>query len=122
MLEENTTIFYHRELTPEEEREQDRRMANFAKVLANPTRLRILRFLAHQKECFGGNLHEVMGIPRATLSQNLQMLKDVGLIQGQIEHPKVKYCINRRNWDIARNMFAAFFSDCVKEKEDEGCC
>ena len=122
MLEENTTIFYHRELTPEEEREQDRRMANFAKVLANPTRLRILRFLASQKEYFGGDLHEVMGIPRATLSQNLQMLKDVGLICGQIEHPKVKYCINRRNWDIARNMFAAFFSDCVKEKEDEGCC
>ncbi len=118
MLEENTTVFY-RELTPEEEKEQDRRMANIAKVLANPTRLRILRFLARQKECFGGNLHEVMGIPRATLSQNLQMLKDVGLIRGRIEHPKVRYCIDRENWDSARNMFAAFFNDCVKGIEDK---
>lgn len=97
-------------------------MANIAKVLSNPIRLKILRFLAKQKECFNGSLHEELGIPRATISQNLQMLKDVGLIQGKIESSRIKYCINRENWDEARNMFAAFFADCVKEMDDPSCC
>ena len=97
-------------------------MSNIAKVLSNPIRLRILRFLARQNECFCGSLHEVLGIPRATISQNLQMLKDVGLIYGQIESSKIRYCINRENWDEARNMFAAFFADCIKEMDDPSCC
>lgn len=122
MEEKKTSIFYHRELTPEEQKITDRRMSNIAKALSNPTRIKILRFLARQKECFSGSLHEELGIPRATISQNLQMLKDVGLIQGQIESPKIRYCINRNTWDEAWNMFQAFHADCVKEKEDSSCC
>lgn len=122
MTEKPTTLFYCRELTPEEEQIQNRRMANIAKVLSNPIRLKILRFLAKQKECFNGSLHEVLGIPRATISQNLQMLKDVGLIHGQIESSKIRYCIDRENWDEAQNMFAAFFADCIKEMDDPSCC
>jgi len=41
------------------------------------------------------------------------------LIQGEIEMPKVRYCINRENWAIARNLFAGFFGDC---KEKDSCC
>jgi predicted transcriptional regulator len=122
MEEKKTSIFYHRELTPEEQKITDRRMSNIAKALSNPTRIKILRFLARQKECFNGSLHEELGIPRATISQNLQMLKDVGLIHGKIEFPRIKYCINRENWDEARNMFAAFFADCIKEMDDPSCC
>ena len=122
MEEKKTSIFYHRELTPEEQALQDRRMSNIAKVLSNPIRLRILRFLARQNDCYSGSLHEVLGIPRATISQNLQMLKDVGLINGQIETPKIRYCIDRENWDEARNMFSAFFADCIKEMDDPSCC
>ena len=122
MEEKKTSIFYHRELTPEEQKITDRRMSNIAKALSNPTRIKILRFLARQKESFSGSLHEELGIPRATISQNLQMLKDVGLIQGQIESPKIRYCINRNTWDEAWNMFQAFHADCVKENEDSSCC
>ena len=122
MEEKKTSIFCHRELTPEEQKITDRRMSNIAKALSNPTRIKILRFLSRQKECFSGSLHEELGIPRATISQNLQMLKDVGLIQCQIESPKIRYCINRNTWDEAWNMFQAFYADCVKEKEDSPCC
>lgn len=112
MLENNTTILTSKE-------EQDKKMANIAKVLSNPLRLRILRLLANQKECFSGSLHEVLCIPRATISQNLQMLKDVGLVRCEFESTKVKYCINQENLDAARTMFAAFFSNCMKEKDDK---
>ena len=54
------------------------------------------------------------------LIEHLKELKDAGLIQGEIETPKVKYCINRVNWEIARQLFANFFADCVKKKET--CC
>jgi predicted transcriptional regulator len=122
MTENTKTLFSQRELTPEEQQLQDRRMSNIAKVLSNPIRLRILRFLARQNDCYSGSLHEELGIPRATISQNLKMLKDVGLIQCQIESPKIRYCINRNTWDEAWNMFQAFYADCVKEKEDSPCC
>ena len=39
-------------------------------------------------------------------------LKDAGLIQGEIETPKVKYCINRENWELARKLFTGFFGEC----------
>ena len=122
MTENTKTLFFQRELTPEEQQLQDRRMSNIAKVLSNPIRLRILRFLARQNDCYSGSLHEVLGIPRATISQNLQMLKDVGLIHGQIESSKIRYCIDRENWDEAQKMFAAFFADCIKEMDDPSCC
>ena len=57
---------------------------------------------------------------QATVSQHLKELKDAGLIQEEIEAPKVKYCINRENWEIARRMFADFFGQPLCKKE--GCC
>jgi len=43
------------------------------------------------------------------VSQHLKELKDAGLILGEIELPKVKYCINRDNWKLAKKYFADFF-------------
>ena len=70
--------------------------------------------------CFFGDIHEVLPISKATVSQHLKELKDAGLIQGEIETPKVKYCINRENWKIASTLFAGFFGQCVCKKES--CC
>lgn len=83
-------------------------------------RMAILQFLARQESCFFGDIHEELPIAKATVSQHLKELKDAGLIQGEIEAPKVKYCINRENWEIARRMFADFFGQPLCKKE--GCC
>jgi DNA-binding HxlR family transcriptional regulator len=48
-------------------------------------------------------------IARSTLSEHLKELKKAGLIQGEINPPYIKYCINRENWEEARLLFAAFF-------------
>jgi DNA-binding transcriptional ArsR family regulator len=84
-------------------------MAKFAKALAHPTRLEILRLLSTQSCCFTGDLVEVLPIAQSTVSQHLKELKNAGLIQGQIEAPKIKYCINKENWRRAKLLFAAFF-------------
>ena len=96
--------------------EEQERMARFAKAMGHPARMAILQFLARQESCFFGDIHEELPIAKATVSQHLKELKDAGLIQGEIEAPKVKYCINRENWEIARRMFADFFGQPLCKK------
>lgn len=99
--------------------EKDERLARFAKAMGHPTRIAILRFLALQESCFFGDIHEVLPIAKATVSQHLKELKEAGLIQGEIQPPKVKYCINRDNWVEAKHLFDEFMSACNPKG---GCC
>ena len=84
-------------------------MAKFAKALSHPTRLEIHRLLSTQSCCFTGDLVEVLPIAQSTISQHLKELKNAGLIQGEIDPPKIKYCVNQENWKKAKLLFAAFF-------------
>ena len=99
--------------------DREERIARFAKAMGHPARMAILRFLAAQESCFFGDIHEVLPIAKATVSQHLKELKDAGLIQGEIETPKVRYSIARANWAVARDLFADFFRDC---REKDSCC
>jgi len=85
--------------------EQEEQMARFAKAMGHPTRIAILKFLATQDSCFFGDIHDVLPIAKATVSQHLKQLKEAGLIQGEIFPPKVKYCINPTNWELAKELF-----------------
>lgn len=84
-------------------------VARFAKALAHPIRLEILHLLSTQSCCFTGELVEALPIAQSTISQHLKELKKAGLIQGEINPPKIKYCINQANWRKAKLLFAAFF-------------
>lgn len=96
------------------------RMARYAKALGNPVRVAIMEFLAQQETCFFGEIHEILPIAKATASQHLKELRDAGLIQGEIITPKVKYCINRENWEEAKVLFKQFFENCSCKKGS--CC
>ena len=76
--------------------DRQERIARFAKALGHPARIAIMEFLAKQQTCYFGAIHEELPISKATVSQHLKELKDAGLIQGELETPKVKYCINQR--------------------------
>ncbi|MCI1681139.1 MAG: helix-turn-helix domain-containing protein [Bacteroides sp.] len=95
-------------------------VARFAKALGHPARIAILQFLASRDTCYFGDIHEELPIAKATVSQHLKELKDAGLIQGEIETPKVKYCINRENWRLAQQLFADLFRSCAEKKDI--CC
>lgn len=95
-------------------------LARFAKAMAHPARIAILQFLAKQDTCYFGDIHEELPIAKATVSQHLKELKDSGLIQGEVEAPKVKYCINRDNWLLARELFNGFLAQCACN--NKGCC
>ena len=100
--------------------DEQEQIARFAKAMGHPARMAILQFLLRQETCFFGDIHEELPIAKATVSQHLKELKEAGLIQGEIEAPKVKYCINKENWALAQKMFAGFFGQQVCKKES--CC
>ena len=85
-------------------------LARFAKALGHPTRIAILEHLDKQSCCFTGDLVDALPIAQSTVSQHLKELKNAGLIQGELEPPKTKYCINRENWKIAKSLFDDFFN------------
>ena len=95
-------------------------IARFAKALGHPARIAILDFLAKRDSCYFGDIHEELPIAKATVSQHLKELKDAGLIQGEIETPKVKYCINRDNWELAKQLFVNMFGKDLNKKKS--CC
>lgn len=85
------------------------KMARYAKALGHPTRVFILALLSNQNCCYSGDLSEELSIAKSTLSQHLKELKDAGLIQGETEAPRVKYCVNKENWAEAKLLMKDFF-------------
>jgi ArsR family transcriptional regulator, arsenate/arsenite/antimonite-responsive transcriptional repressor len=86
-----------------------RQMAQISKAMGHPIRLYILELLSKQSCCYSGDLSEVLPIAKSTLSQHLKELKIAGLIQGEIEAPKIKYCLNVETWNQARHFYKDFF-------------
>lgn len=91
--------------------EKQEQIASFANALGHPVRVAILELLSSQSCCYHGDLSEELPIANSTLSQHLKVLKDAGLIQGEINPPKTKYCIHRQNYAVASVLFASFFAD-----------
>ncbi len=99
---------------------EQEQLARFAKALGHPTRVEIIKFLAAQESCFFGDINDTLPIAKATVSQHLKELKEAGLIQGEIEAPKVKYCINQENWATAKSLFSDLFK--LVETDTKRCC
>jgi DNA-binding transcriptional ArsR family regulator len=91
--------------------EKQEKIARYAKAFSNPYRVFILEYLANNLNqcCYSGDMAEILPIARSTLSEHLKELKDAGLIQGEINPPFIKYCINPENWEEARLLFTRLF-------------
>lgn len=89
---------------------QQQELALLMKALSHPVRVYILELLNRQSCCYSGDLAEELPIARSTLSQHLKELKKVGLIQGEINPPKIKYCINRARWQEMERLVLHFLS------------
>ncbi|NQV03463.1 MAG: winged helix-turn-helix transcriptional regulator [Bacteroidia bacterium] len=93
--------------------EEEEKIACYAKAMSHPVRMFILNFLTQNKCCYSGDMAEELPIARSTLSKHLKELKKSGLIQGEINPPYIKYCINRENWKEAKVLFQKFFASNV---------
>ncbi len=89
--------------------QEQQKIARYAKALGHPIRIFVLQLLSKQSCCYSGDLTEELPIAKSTLSQHLKELKDAGLIQGEIEAPRIKYCVNKGNWEEAQTLFTELF-------------
>lgn len=86
-------------------------IAQIAKAMSHPVRVFILKKLSHMNSCcYSGDLVDELPVGRSALSQHLKELKFAGLIQGEINPPYIKYCINRENWEKAKLIYNEFFN------------
>lgn len=92
---------------------EQQEIALLAKAMSHPVRVYILQLLAGQSCCYSGDLAEELPIARSTLSQHLKALKEAELIQGEINPPKIKYCIHKENWERAKALFSGLFDEKV---------
>lgn len=90
--------------------EKEKQLARFAKALGHPARIAILKKLSSMDCCFCGDIVGELPLAQATVSQHLKELKESGLIQGTIEPPKVRYCLDPGNWTKARELMTEFFT------------
>ena len=91
--------------------DKQKQIARIAKALSHPARVYILERLNSLNSCCtSGEMIGDIPIARSTLSQHLKELKIAGLIQGEIEPPKIKYCLNIENWQLAQQYFKDFFN------------
>jgi len=89
--------------------EEQEQIVRYAKAMSHPVRVFILDFLAQKKCCYSGDMIDDLPIARSTLSEHLKELKKSGLIQGEINPPFIKYCINQENWQKAKELFDFYF-------------
>jgi ArsR family transcriptional regulator len=88
--------------------DKDLKLADFAKAIAHPARIAILRVLAEKKECICGELVADLPLAQSTVSQHLKALKEAGLVKGEIDGPRSCYCIDWKNFEKLCSLFGAF--------------
>jgi DNA-binding transcriptional ArsR family regulator len=81
---------------PVEGAEADEELAVLAKALGHPARVQILRLLVRREACICGDIVDELPLAQSTVSQHLKVLKDAGLIRGEIDGPRVCYCVEPR--------------------------
>ncbi len=74
---------------------KDIEIAAVFKALSHPGRIAILKVLAKKQSCICGELVEDLPLAQSTVSQHLKVLKEAGLVQGEIDGPRSCYCINK---------------------------
>jgi DNA-binding transcriptional ArsR family regulator len=71
-------------------------LARLSKGLAHPARVEILEMLASRPpndKCVCGDIVGALPLAQSTVSQHLKMLKETGWIQGEIDRPRICYCL-----------------------------
>ncbi len=100
---------------------QQNELANLCRVLGHPARIAILEHLQRANACITSDLVSELGLAQATVSQHLNELKNVDLIQGTLEGSGRSYCINRTRWVELHTKISTFFNESLP-KLSSTCC
>ena len=86
--------------------------AAIAKALSHPVRVKIIEILAKRSSCVCGEIVDLLPLSQSTVSQHLKELKKADIIKGEIDRPRICYCLNKITLQRAKKIFANLFSYC----------
>lgn len=94
----------------------DEELAGYGKALGHPARVRILRFLLEREECMAGAIADELPLAQSTVSQHLKVLREAGLIHGEVDGTRVCYCADPARLERLRTLLGALapFSGAVR--------
>jgi ArsR family transcriptional regulator, arsenate/arsenite/antimonite-responsive transcriptional repressor len=95
------------------------RLAAMLKALGNPVRFRIMQYLAEKQTCITGEIVEFTTLAQSTVSQHLKVLRDSGLIEGEIEGPATCYCISFAGLIFLKSQIDQWLPNCCAEMQSE---
>ena len=108
---------------------EEQRLAKMLKALGNPVRFAIVQILAEKQVCITGELVELTNLAQSTVSQHLKVLRDAGLVKGNIEGPATCYCLNPTNVQWLKDQIGSWLPTCCvvasvpqETSIKSGCC
>ena len=87
------------------------RLAKMLKALGNPVRFRIVEFLAQNQTCITNDIVRNTPLAQSTVSQHLKVLREAGLIQGDIEGPATCYCLDSEGFRWLKEKIGGWLAD-----------
>ena len=72
------------------------KLAKIFKALGHPTRVKILEHLIDIDTCVCGEIVNIFPYSQSTISQHLKLLKESGIVCGEVEGPKTYFCIDKQ--------------------------
>lgn len=101
------------------------RLAAMLKALGNPVRFRIMQYLADRQMCITGDIVTFTELAQSTVSQHLKVLREAGLIEGEVEGPATCYCISAEGVHFLKDQVEKWLPDCCPVEpraKQSGCC
>ena len=92
---------------PKDFTDSQHEIAHIIKALGHPARVAIVEMLLEKQSCVCGAIVDELPLSQSTVSQHLKILKESGLIQGEVDGPKVCYCINPEKLHLLKKLVAA---------------
>jgi len=72
----------------------DEELAQYCKAVGHPARVKILRFLLEREDCVAGAIVGELPLAQSTVSQHLKVLREAGLIHGEVDGTRICYCVD----------------------------
>jgi ArsR family transcriptional regulator len=91
---------------------EKQRLAKMLKALGNPVRFQIVEFLAANQMCMTNEIVANTPLAQSTVSQHLKVLKDAGMIRGEIEGPATCYCLNPEAFRWLKDQIGNWLTEC----------
>lgn len=97
-------------VTRDTDQQDAEELANLCRAMAHPARIKILRHLLRENRCVCGRIVEVLPLAQSTVSQHLKILKESGLVLGEVEGPSTCYCVDKNRLAFVSKMMSALFN------------